>query len=112
MATKDASSNRAIDLWHFKSTKSNKRYIVEIEKFSSHFLGIKFYWKGVADSKIRYSILTNDNEPRTIVLSCIHIMMEYWNKDRLASFGFVAAPDINSKTIPGIPNKRFRFTEG
>ncbi len=68
MRTEDPSSLRIVDLWTFRSIKSNKRYIVEIEHFSNNFFGIKFYWKGVANSKKRYSFLTNDNEPRTIVI--------------------------------------------
>ena len=103
MRSKDPSTLRIIDLWGFKSTKSNKRYIVEVEKFSSHFLGLKFYWKGVAESKERYSLLTNDYEPRTIV------MLEYFKKDGCASFGFVAANDINQSNETPHPNKRFRF---
>lgn len=45
MRSKDPSTLRIIDLWGCKSTKSNKRYIVEVVKFSNHFLGLKFYWK-------------------------------------------------------------------
>lgn len=109
MRSKDPSTLRIIDLWVFKSAKSNKRYIVEVEKFSNHFLGLKFYWKGVADSKDRYSLLTNDYEPRTIVMSCVYIMLEYFRKDDCASFGFVAANDINHSNKIIHPNKRFRF---
>lgn len=111
MRSKDPSTLRIIDLWGFKSTKSNKRYIVEVEKFSNHFLGLKFYWKGVVSSKDRYSILTNDYEPRTIVMSCVYVMMEYFRKDNCASFGFVAAGDLNHSTanLVKCPNKRFRF---
>ena len=50
MRSTDPSTLRIIDIWDFKSTKSNKRYIVEIEYFSNNFLGLKFYWKGVATS--------------------------------------------------------------
>lgn len=109
MRSKDPSTLRIIDLWGFKSTKSNKRYIVEVEKFSNHFLGLKFYWKGVASSKDRYSILTNDYEPRTIVMSCVYVMLEYFRKDNCASFGFVAADDLNKSNRATYPNKRFRF---
>lgn len=109
MRSKDPSTLRIIDLWVFKSTKSNKRYIVEVEKFSNHFLGLKFYWKGVANSKNRYSLLTNDYEPRTIVMSCVYIMLEYFRKDNCASFGFVAANDLNITNNQTRPNKRFRF---
>lgn len=109
MRSMDPSTFRIIDLWHFKSTKSNKRYIVEVENFSNHFFGLKFYWKGVADSKDRYSLLTNDYEPRTIVMSCIQIMFNYFEKDNCASFGFVAARDLLQPDNCGMPNKRFRF---
>ena len=117
MRTEDPSSLRIVDLWTFRSIKSNKRYIVEIEHFSNNFFGIKFYWKGVANSKKRYSFLTNDNEPRTIVMSCIQIMLKYHENHPLASFGFVAAEDnqhnnatLHNTTIQNnCINKRFRF---
>ncbi|MDE5838057.1 MAG: hypothetical protein K2H39_03305 [Paramuribaculum sp.] len=109
MRSKDESTLRIVDLWTFKSTKSNKRYIVEVERFSNHFLGLKFYWKGVADSKKRYSLLTNDFEPRTIVMSCVYIMLKYFRHDEFSSFGFVAANDINQTSGDNNPNKRFRF---
>lgn len=109
MRSKDQSTLRIVDLWGFRSTKSSKRYIVEVESYSNHFLGLKFYWKGVADSKERYSLLTNDYEPRTIVMSCVYIMLEYFKKDNCASFGFVAANDLNHSDCTSKPNKRFRF---
>ena len=109
MRSKDPSTLRIIDLWGFKSTKSNKRYIVEVECFSNHFLGLKFYWKGVANSKDRYSLLTNDYEPRTIVMSCVYIMLDYFKNDNCASFGFVAANNLNHSDNAKTPNKRFRF---
>lgn len=108
MRSKDHSTLRITDIWTFKSAKSNKRYIVEVEHFSKRFLGLKFYWKGVAESKDRYSLLTHDYEPRTIIMSCIQIMLEYYRKDEFASFGFVAAPDLGGKK-KNVPNKRFRF---
>lgn len=114
MRSKDTSSLRIIDLWTFRSTKTNKRYIVEVEGFENEFLGLKFYWKGVEKSKNRYSLLTNDYEPRTIVRSCIEIMLEYYRRNRLVSFGFVAAPDldkdIKGKRIDKVSgSRRFRF---
>lgn len=41
MRSKDHSL-RIIDLWTFRSTKSNKRYIVEVEEFENEFYGIIF----------------------------------------------------------------------
>lgn len=96
MRSKDHTSLRIIDLWSFKSTKSNKRYIVEVEGFENQFFGIKFYWKGVEKSKNRYSILTNDYEPRVIVRTCIEVMLDYYRKNHHVSFGFVAAQDLET----------------
>ena len=36
-------------------------------------------------------------------------MLEYFKRDKCASFGFVAADDLNSADNPNQPNKRFRF---
>lgn len=114
MRSKDPSSFRIIDLWSFKSIKSNKRYIVEVEGFENEFYGIKFFWKGVEKSVNRYSMLTNDYEPRTIVRTCIEVMLEYYRKNPFVSFGFVAAPDLE-KDIYGKNlnlkegSRRFRF---
>ena len=112
MRSRDSSSLRIIDIWTFRSLKSNKRYIIEVEGFENEFWGLKFYWKGVEKSKNRYSLLTNDYEPRTIVRSCVEVMLEYYRKNRLASFGFVAAPDLEGdvkgrKVQEG--SRRFRF---
>lgn len=109
MRSKDSSTLRIVDLWKFRSSKSHKWYIVEVEHFQSCFFGIKFYWKGVAASKMRYSLLTNDYEPRTVVMSCIRIMLHYFQGDNRSSFGFVAARDSQPGLSHGVPNKRFRF---
>lgn len=114
MRNRDSASHRIVDLWTFKSIKTNKRYIVEVEGFENEFWGLKFYWKGVEKSKNRYSLLTNDYEPRVIVRSCIEVMIEYYRRNRLVSFGFVAAPDLD-KDIEGkrvdkqCGSRRFRF---
>ncbi len=113
MRSKD-NSLRITDLWTFRSTKSKKRYIVEVEGFENEFYGIKFYWKGVEKSKDRYSLLTNDYEPRVIIRSCIEIMLIYYRKNPLVSFGFVAAPDLE-KDLKGknvdveSGSRRFKF---
>lgn len=109
MRSKDPSTLRMVSLWKFRSTKSNKWYIVEVEEFPFYFYGLKFYYKGVSQSKRRYSLLTNDYEPRTIVMSCIDIMRQYYSNDSRASFGFVAADDIVASPNVDKPNKRFRF---
>lgn len=109
MRSTDPGTLRITDIWHFRSEKSNKRYVVEVERFSRHFLGLKFYWKGVADSKERYSLLTHDYEPRSIIMSCVHIMLHYFRNDKCSSFGFVAARNLGDSDKSIATNKRFRF---
>lgn len=53
MRSVEPSSLRITDLWTFKSLKTNKRYIIEVEGYEAEFYGIKFYWKGVEKSKNR-----------------------------------------------------------
>ncbi len=55
-----------------------------------------------------YSLLTNDYEPRRILLSCIEVMMTYFKKNNRISFGFVAAPDLEED----MKGKRFDKQEG
>lgn len=108
MRSVDPTSLRITDLWTFRSEKSHKRYIVEVEGFEKEFYGIKFYWKGVEKSKNRYSLLTNDFEPRTIVRTCIEVMLEYYRRSPLVSFGFIAAQDLDED----IKGKRFDKSKG
>lgn len=51
MRSTDPGTLRTVDIWTFKSSKSNKRYIVEVEHFNNHFFGLKFYWKGVRQAR-------------------------------------------------------------
>lgn len=70
--------------------------------------------EGRRKSKNRYSLLTNDYEPRVIVRSCIEVMLEYYRKNPLVSFGFVASRDL-PEDIKGknydeeLGSRRFRF---
>ncbi|MDE6794590.1 MAG: hypothetical protein K2J63_04715 [Muribaculaceae bacterium] len=109
MRSKDPSTLRITDLWKFKSTKSNKWYIVEMEYISRNLIAVKFYYKGVRWSDQRYSLLTGDYEPRTIVYSCLELMKRYYLKDDTVSFGFVAAEDIDPQKRSSRGNRRFRF---
>ncbi|MBD5364967.1 MAG: hypothetical protein HDR79_08495 [Bacteroides sp.] len=112
MRKKTHGSPRITDIWAFKSSRSKKRYIVEVEGYEHEFYGLKFYWKGVEKSKNRYSLLTNDYEPRRIIRSCIEIMLDYFRRNEFSSFGFIAAPDlakdIVDKPVPN-GNRRFGF---
>jgi hypothetical protein len=78
-------------LYHFKSTKSNLRYIVRVEEYEYKIYAIKFYLKSNSNSKNKYSMMTNTNEPRRIIYTCINIMLSIYESNKSASFGFIGA---------------------
>lgn len=80
-----------------------------MEHFDNNLIAVKFYYKGARLSPYKYSLMTNDNEPRTIVYSCLELMRRYYLKDNTVSFGFVAAPDLDSVKNRKSGNRRFRF---
>lgn len=109
MRSQDMSTLRITDIWKFRSTKSNKTYIIEMEHFDHNLIGVKFFYKGNRWSENRYSLMTNDNEPRTIVYSCLELMRQYYLKDNTVSFGFIAAEEIDPSKKSESRNRRYRF---
>jgi len=81
-------------LYSFKSTKSNKVYIVEVEFYERNFYGIKFFFKGHRLSEMKYNLLTGDNEPRKIIFTCISIMGVIFESDAHSSFGFIGSNNM------------------
>lgn len=78
-------------LYRFKSTKSNLVYIVRVEEYEYDIYAVKFYQKSHSLSKNKYRIMTNTNEPRRIINTCVNIMLTVYQKNKKASFGFVGA---------------------
>lgn len=78
-------------LYRFKSTKSKLVYIVRVEKYMYNIYAVKFYQKNHSLSKDKYRIMTNTNEPRRIINTCINIMLSIYQSNKKASFGFVGA---------------------
>lgn len=84
-----------VSLYRFKSTKSKLVYIVRVEEYEYHVYAIKFYQKSHSNSPHKYRLLTNTNEPRRIINTCIKIMLSLYNKDTYASFGFIGANGLD-----------------
>ncbi len=84
-------------LYRFKSSFTNQVYLVRVERYPYHFYGIKFYLKAHAHSDQKYNLLTNFNEPRPILNTCICIMLDIFQKDSKASFGFIGAETLSEK---------------
>ena len=89
------SLSKFVRLYRFKSTKTNRTYLVRVERYPHDVYIVKFYPTNLSNSKDRYSILTNDKEPRRIVNTCINILMDIFSDNPASSFGFIGSNSIN-----------------
>ena len=92
-------------IYHFRSTRTKRWYIVRVEEYPNHFFGIKFYLKADSRSKRKYNRLTGLNEPRPVINTCIAILMEVAEQYPNSSFGFIGANLIGEGDYE---TKRFR----
>lgn len=92
--------------YRFKSSKSNRTYIVRVEKYIEHSYCLKFFDKANMNSNRKFSLRTNTFEPRRIFYTLFHIMLDVLKQDDKASFFFVGAED--ERDILGYSTRRFR----
>ena len=95
-------------LYKFRANRSKQIYLVWIDKCIHNVYVIKFHLKNHSSSKRKYNILTNLHEARSVVYTCLMILLnEIYAHDKYASFGFVAA---NLESEESKENtKRLRF---
>ena len=92
-------------VYHFRSTKSHRWYIVRVEEHPQHFYGIKFYLKSDTLNPNKFNKLSGLFEPRPVINTCIAILMELASMNPEASFGFIGANLIGESEQE---TKRFR----
>lgn len=94
-------------LYSFRSSQTNQTYWVIIDRCVHNIYVIKFHLKAHRHSERKYNILTNLREARTVLYTCLEIMLkEIYANDDTASVGFVGANIIGESTSN---TKRFRF---
>jgi len=103
--TRQTAGEIPVLIYHFRSTRTKKWYIVRVEQYPNEFFGIKFYLKDDRLNPHKYNRLTGLNEPRPIIYTCIEILMELAEQYPNSSFGFIGANIIGESEIE---TKRFR----
>jgi hypothetical protein len=93
-------------LYRFKSLKTNRVYLVEIECYRMNVYIIKFYPKNNSNSNNKFRILTGDYEVRRIVFTCFNILKEIYQQDERSSFGFIGE---NNEGESKKSTKRYRI---
>ncbi len=84
----------SVDLYRFTSIKSGLTYIVRVEEYPYNMYAVKFYSKNHRHSDKKYQLLTNTFEPRTIIYTCINIMLSVYKSNPKASFGFIGSNSV------------------
>lgn len=77
--------------YKFKSPKTNKCYCVHVEIHPHNFYGVKFFLKDHKKDPYKFSINSNLHEARPVIFTCINIMLDIYNANNNASFGFIGS---------------------
>lgn len=87
-----------LHLFTFRDAK-RQRYIIEVEAYSYHLYGIKFYLKANRLSANRYSLTTNYYDASRILGTCLMAMEYITDMDEFASFGFIGSPLLAEQSL-------------
>lgn len=99
------------DLWRFKSEKSNKEYVVMMEKYHNNIYGVKFYLHSQRKDGNKFSKMTGDQEAPAIIRTVIDVMMRYVQEQSDSSFVIIGASGINEEVDKTKGSKRFQLYE-
>ena len=94
-----------VDIYRFKSTKSNLSYLVRVERYEHNMYAVKFYQKNHRLSPKKYQILSHTYEARRIIYTCMNVMFSIFQENPRASFGFIGA---NCEGESEADTKRYR----
>ncbi len=72
----------------------NHRYIVNVQEFEYHVYIIKFHLKDHRHSENKYNLQTDYHDATRVITTCIEIMLYFYRKFPLASFGFIGANSV------------------
>jgi hypothetical protein len=87
-------------------------YLIEVELYPLNIYVLKFYRRVHKRNKERFNLLSNEGKCSRIVATCFSIFLDIYNKNQLASFGFIGSYTIDKTTgniEPKKETKRFRI---
>jgi len=85
-------------------------YLIEVEKYPCQIYVFKFYRRIHKKNKQRFNLMSNEGKCSRIVGTCFSIFLTIYEKNPLASFGFLGAHTIDEKkniVEPKNETKRF-----
>ena len=84
-----------LELWLYGFRTERRRYLVRVERYEMNIYIIKFHAVCHSASKEKYNLLFNDEKPAPIIMTCVRIMLDFYDRDRRASFGFIGSNSCN-----------------
>lgn len=86
---------KAIHIYKFNVDKEN-RYLVTVEEYQHNVYVLKYCLERHQDNNDKFNILTNIGytKAKKVILTCFQIGFSIYDRNPLASFGFIASPTI------------------
>jgi hypothetical protein len=84
-------------IWKYNFRSYRRRYIIEIELYAGPVYVIKYYANCHASSAQKFNLLLKDEKPAPIIRTCINVMLAVYQRDPLASFGFIGSHSVNKE---------------
>src|ERR1700744_3284934 len=75
--------------WKYNFRSHRRRYNIEVELYKGPVYVIKYYANCHASSAQKFNLLLKDEKPAPIIRTCINVMLAVYQRDPLASFGFI-----------------------
>lgn len=86
-----------LEFWLYGFSTGRRRYVVRVERYDMNIYIIKFHAVCHSASTEKYNLLFNDEKPAPIIMTCIRIMLDFYNRDVWASFGFIGSNSTNKR---------------
>ncbi len=96
-ACEDDSEHLFTYIYTFFSPDTRLKYVARAECHAGEIFAVKFYCKRHRRSDFKYNRLTNRGYVRSILLTCIHVLLDVLNKHPLASFAFAGSYTVDRK---------------
>lgn len=90
------------------TTRLNRTYIVNIDRYEYRVYVIKFHDKNHSDSKNKYSLILNDYDVGKVLKTILEIAITILREDTFASFAFIGIHKLGKETSTTSATQRYR----
>lgn len=98
---------KAVHIYKFSTAEEN-RYLVTVEEYQHNLFVLKFCLENHKDNEDKFNVQINIGyaQAKKVILTCVQIGLSIYEKNPLASFGFVASPTADELDKTGFTNTK------